>query len=340
MIKICTKPNYVALNHSVISAKTGKPHVHFLGAKKDFDQYKSTDNFEIVTVPCGQCIECRLQRSRDWANRVMLETKYHAFSWFVTLTYDDAKLPFYGDELPTLWRPDFTKFMKDLREYMRTHYDITGIRFYMCGEYGALNHRPHWHVILFGCPIPDLKPWFKNQLGHQIYTSELIESIWKNGIVGIGEVTWDSAAYTARYILKKQTGKNSKYYEDLHIMPEMTGMSNRPGIGRQYYDEHAQDVYFNKSGSLKDEINMYGLKGAAGAKGIARPPKYYDRLFDLDSPEALAAIKASRKKKMQASEALTKESCRKRGITFQENNAIIERKFARKEKSLPRNIDF
>lgn len=46
-----------------------------------------------LAIPCGRCIGCRLERSRQWALRCVHENQLHEESAFVTLTYDDAHLP-------------------------------------------------------------------------------------------------------------------------------------------------------------------------------------------------------------------------------------------------------
>lgn len=42
--------------------------------------------FEYIDIPCGQCIECRLAYSRQWATRMMLEAQDHKGCYFLTLT--------------------------------------------------------------------------------------------------------------------------------------------------------------------------------------------------------------------------------------------------------------
>src|SRR4051812_44934530 len=67
---------------------------------------------EKFDLPCGQCIGCRLERSRQWAMRLVHEKKLHSHSSFITLTYDDKNLPLGG----TLIKRDFQLFMKRLRK--------------------------------------------------------------------------------------------------------------------------------------------------------------------------------------------------------------------------------
>ena len=65
-----------------------------------------------VTVPCGQCIGCLLERSRQWAMRCSHEASLYDENCFITLTYDDEHLPPDG----CLNKEHFQKFMKRLRK--------------------------------------------------------------------------------------------------------------------------------------------------------------------------------------------------------------------------------
>lgn len=44
---------------------------------------------KVIHIPCGQCIGCRLDRSRDWAIRCVCEADMYRKNCFVTLTYDE-----------------------------------------------------------------------------------------------------------------------------------------------------------------------------------------------------------------------------------------------------------
>ena len=100
-----------------------------------------------LDLPCGQCVGCRLERSRQWAMRCLHEAKMHDRNCFVTLTYNNDNVP--ADR--SLNYRDFQLFMKRLR----FHFRGVPIRFYMCGEYGEDFGRPHFHACLFGLDFPD-----------------------------------------------------------------------------------------------------------------------------------------------------------------------------------------
>lgn len=277
----------------------GKRIISFNGPTRGDDP----DKWEEIQLPCGQCIGCRLDYSREWADRIMLESTLWENSWFVTLTYSEEFVPIKqvinketGEliEGKTLVPEHLTKFMKDLRRYYKYHYDQVNIRFYACGEYGGQTERPHYHLCVFNLPLFDLEPFFLNAQHDQIYKCATIEKIWGKGIISVGKLTWNSAAYVARYMLKKQKGDGASwYYQSKGQLPEFTRMSRRPGIGAMYYEGHKEDIYKN------DEIVVLMGKRPRAVK----PPKYFDRLYDLESPEAMAAIKEARGEAARRKEA-------------------------------------
>ena len=70
-----------------VNAGTGKVPIVF---KKEYG-IPDTE----MQVPCGQCIGCRLERSRQWAIRCVHEASLHPINCFITLTYS----PEYEDRL-------------------------------------------------------------------------------------------------------------------------------------------------------------------------------------------------------------------------------------------------
>jgi len=229
-----------------------------------------------VTVPCGQCIGCRLERSRQWALRLTHEAQLHDRKCFLTLTYNDESLPPGG----SLRLRDFQLFLKRLRKHAKTQ-----IRFFHCGEYGESTNRAHYHAIIFGFRPDDLVKHSENGQGDQLYSSILLDKLWGLGQVRIGEVTFESAAYCARYILKKVTGEKAEAHyrtfdpitgEVFQRVPPYVTMSRRPGIAREWFNKYFTDIY------PSDFLILRGKK--------MLPPKFYDRVyagFDLKAVERL-----------------------------------------------------
>ena len=299
-------------------------------------EYEYISPIETIEIPCGKCIGCRIDYSKEWATRCMLEAKNYKYNAFITLTYNEENVRHTeginietGETVDrlTLHPEDITKFMKDLRRYWKYHYNEDNIKFYLCGEYGETTGRPHYHIIAFNLHIRDLEPFFINKNKDQIYLSETINKIWKMGQTSIGEVTWQSCSYTARYVMKKLKGKDSKeIYELLGIIPEFVRMSRNPGIGRSYFEKNKAEIY------QTDELFIEDGKGKVLT---LKPVKYFDRLFDLDSPEAMQAIKLQRKKNAIISE---KNRETKTNLTKKEYTKIKEINKIESLKKLKRTI--
>lgn len=225
-----------------------------------------------LKVPCGQCIGCRLERSRQWAIRCLHEASLYSDNCFITLTYNNENLPSDG----SLNKRHITLFLKRLRKRFGE-----GIRYFQCGEYGSKFARPHHHAILFNFDFPDKKLWQARQ-GVILYRSAILEELWPYGFSTVGSVTFESAAYVARYITKKITGdRSAEHYGGRE--PEYITMSRRPGIAREWFTKFYSDVYPADACVVRPGL-------------IARPPRYYDNLFDLYNPEIYGKIKAKRMK--------------------------------------------
>ncbi len=225
-----------------------------------------------VTVPCGQCIGCRLEKSRQWAMRCMHEASLYDDNCFITLTYDDESLPSRG----SLDRAAYPKFMKRLRK----RFSHERIRYYHCGEYGDQFGRPHYHSLLFGFDFPDKVPWTMRG-DHRVWRSPELERLWPHGASEVGAVSFESAAYVARYVTKKVTGEPAaKHYDGRE--PEYATMSRRPGIGRAWYEQFRCEVY------ASDSVVVRGKE--------MKPPRYYDGMHELANPEEMASVKAARRK--------------------------------------------
>lgn len=203
-----------------------------------------------VKVPCGQCIACRLNRASSWAVRLMHEKRTSADSYFLTLTYDEEHLPRVG-EYSTLVKHDVQRFLKRLRKAIAP----IKLRYYLCGEYGETYGRCHFHVLIY---LDNFAPEG---------FPELLQSTWGVGFVHIGSISFDSAAYVARYCTKLLTGKKKEWYIERNIEPEFALMSRRPGIGAKWLEKYGNEV--------KTHHNVI-VKGRK-----VTPPRYYrDKVYE------------------------------------------------------------
>lgn len=223
-----------------------------------------------VEIPCGQCIGCRQEKSRQWAMRCMHEASLHDANCFVTLTYSDGCLP----RLGSLDKRGFQLYMKRLRKMFAPR----KVRFFCAGEYGGRTLRPHYHSLLFGVDFPDKELWSERN-GMPVFRSRLLERLWPFGNSEIGSVTWQSAGYVAKYCQKKLTGllAHEEYGER---EPEFGLMSRKPGIGREWYERYKDEVY------RQDSVVVNGKE--------MRPPKYYDNLMSEEDDKLLKRLKAAR----------------------------------------------
>ena len=222
-----------------------------------------------VSVPCGQCVGCRLERSRQWAMRCLNEASLYDCNCFITLTFSAECLV---DN--SLHKEDFQKLMKRLRKRYGS-----GVRYFHCGEYGEKFQRPHHHACLFNFDFPDKELWTVRN-GVRLYRSESLEKLWPFGFCTIGDVTFESAAYVARYIMKKVTGEKADDHYNGRVREYIT-MSRRPGIGRAWIEQFKSDVYPSDAVVVRGDV-------------ICKPPKYYDSLYELDEPKKMDILKRDR----------------------------------------------
>lgn len=247
-----------------------------------------TDTGELVEqtlMPCRKCEYCLQVRSREWAIRCAHEASLHKHNSFVTLTYANQHLPEYG----SLSLRDMQLFFKDLRYYF-PHFEL---RYFYSGEYGdeKRTFRPHYHIALFNLEISDKRYWkTEHKNNNHYYTSPKLEEIWGKGRIVIGDLTYESAAYIARYTLKKKFGKQAdSRYRRYHIpsgqivqlKPEYSIPSRRPGIGYGWFEKYWRDLY------PSDTCVMNGF--------VSKPPEYYDKLLAKKDPDMYKRVKDKRK---------------------------------------------
>lgn len=226
-----------------------------------FFDLKDQGRGETIELPCGRCVGCRLERARQWAMRITHEASMWDQSTFDTLTYAPEHLPPGG----SLRYRDVQLFLKRLRKKFLGR----RIPFFVCGEYGEKENRPHYHIILFNHAWSDRK-LLKEKNGNKVYTSETLSKLWGLGDCVSGSVTFESASYVARYSMGKITGDLAQeHYRSVDLetgevvqrVPEFAHMSTRPAIGRLWIERFMSDVF------------PRGLCVARGRECV--PPRYY-----------------------------------------------------------------
>jgi hypothetical protein len=239
---------------------------HAAGGGATFNRREAFTDLPELELGCGQCIGCRLDRSRAWAVRCVHEAQFHEDSSFLTLTYRDRDLPSDG----SLQRDAFPLFMRRLR---KAHPELRRrLKYFHCGEYGDELGRPHYHAILFGYAFPDRRHWKTSPQGFAQYSSVELDAVWGHGYCSTGPVTFETAAYVARYVCKKVNGQLG----DAHYLgrePEF--MTCSKGIGERWIATYAADT-------LRDDFVV--------ARGHEQPlPRYYrKKLADGATSESQA----------------------------------------------------
>lgn len=281
-----------------------------------------------LELACGQCRGCRAERARQWAVRCVHEAAMNtrpvgpadvaagavpgsrvSNNCFVTLTYHPSKLPLDLSLDVSHWQ----KFAKRVRK------ELGPFRFFHCGEYGEESRRPHYHACIFGLDFHEDRIYLKGNLDKRLYTSPRLERLWSYGLVSIGNLDYESAAYVARYVAKKMTGPLADGHylrvdestgEAWSVRPEYCTMSRRPGLGTSWFDRYMDDVY------PADEVIHKGKKHL--------PPKFYDSKL---SESELEFYKSKRRAAaLRRSAELTPERLRVRENIAERKAALFGRK--------------
>lgn len=203
-----------------------------------------------IEIPCGSCVGCRMAHAKEWAVRCVLERDYFSQDdcYFLTLTYDNAHLPKDGQ----LNKRDLQLFWKRLR---RAGYSF---RYFACGEYGETYKRPHFHAIVFGLHLDDLRFFSLSDRKSTLFTSKTIEDAWPNGLSVLGYADIGSIAYTAGYVEKKQNDPDWSSYK---VKPFVV-MSRKPAIGTLYI--------LDKKESIISSNKVYGAFGKSHSAPVPR----------------------------------------------------------------------
>lgn len=276
---VCHKPLQASLQDGQLKFSKAKSqlfykHGYSLGQLKDMDPDSSP-------IPCGQCYGCRVDHAKQWATRIVHEASLHEDNCFLTLTYSNEHVP----KNLSLNKKHFTDFMKRLREHLDRKYNKQ-IRYFMCGEYGEKNKRPHFHAIIFGHDFKDKIIYFDGKKKkHPDFVSKELSTIWKYGISTIGTVTAKSAGYVASYTLKKIKGRDAKNYYGERV-PEYATMSRNGAIGKKWLEKYMSDVYNKYTDYIVVDNKKFKI------------PRMYDQIYSQKFPEKFLEVKKKREIKV------------------------------------------
>lgn len=187
------------------------------------------------TVPCGRCLPCLQRKRSDWTIRILKEEQMAKSSYFVTLTYDEYNVPLTDNGNLTLDKKHLQDYIKRVRSTGNNNY----LRYFAVGEYGSLDWRPHYHLLVFNGFVEDLN------------------NKWEFGIKDFGEVNQASIHYVTKYMV-----------QDVHQEIEWYDMQKpfrlmSKGLGKDY----ARDI---KDYCRDNHTNIIVLPG--GRKAVL--PRY------------------------------------------------------------------
>lgn len=183
---------------------------------------------ELVDIPCGQCLSCRISKQKYLIYKAVHEYKYYSCGSFVTFTYDDLHLPFNcGAFIPTLRKSDLQKFIKSLQDYVRYHYNSLKFSYLACGEYGDSFKRPHYHVLFFG-------------LDYQLF-KKVFCSLWSYGSIKSLPISAGAIRYVSKYVTKSSS-KNALQSEYFDKCVDVPFVLHSRGLGLQWIKDNIDEV--------------------------------------------------------------------------------------------------
>ena len=262
----CLSPLY-AYDTGAKNRDTGGRHIRILPRRADLYDFKTLEERygkgNVLALPCGKCLNCRINYSRTWALRCVCEASLYDENWFLTLTYDDEHYPGCAK------KEDLQKFIKRLRKHH------PGVRYFACCERGEYTKRYHFHLILFNLHLDKVKCLGKGPKGGYYYECQELVDLWNNGFIVLGDVNYTTCNYVAQYCLKK-------VYSD-EASDEYVTMSLKPGIGTEYFRKNWRIIY---------ECDKIYINN--GGRYTSIPPRYFDKLMDRFHPELLEKVKDQR----------------------------------------------
>lgn len=206
-----------------------------------------------ISLPCGKCANCRKKQSSEWSFRMKKEVEYFhrsdVFTFFLTLTYNDERLPSQDGKV-SLRHADYRNFIKMVRQQLRRDYgEVVKLSIIGCGEYGDVSGRPHYHCVIHGIPF-DYRGGLQGVIA-------MLEEKWRFGFSYIKPCNGDVAGYVTKYSVKN-LNKSRKYYESLGVEPPFRCYSQ--GIGYNYFFQNQERIRregFCRDGQFRVSIPRY-----------------------------------------------------------------------------------
>lgn len=255
------------------------PNRKYVKNKKNGGVIPPVSDERLLNVPieCGNCIECRKKKARDWSLRLMEDIKLYKNGHFVTLTFSNEKLR-------ELIIND--KDLKDCRKLKNMHgYRLDN----MIATVAVKYFRERWRRIYKKSP----RHWLVTELGHKgTENIHLHGIIWADDISRLSEIwgygyVWDgynkygklvnyvngsTINYIVKYLSKQDT--KHKHYKSIVLCTA--------GIGKNYTINNSR----NKFKGDKTELTYKTEKGHK-----IMMPSYWKRKLYSDHERELLWLK-------------------------------------------------
>jgi hypothetical protein len=241
--------------------KNGKDNIVFK------NPYEVTPPGVVLQLPCGRCMACRMEKTRQWGLRAEHEAKFHEDNCFITLTYAPENIP------PSLEKRPLQLFLKRMRKVIHPN----KIKYIASGELGDNYDNPHYHLCIFGYWPTDVRNLYERD-GNQYYISATINNLWPYGFTIVTNLNFNTARYTAKYAIKKELGSKEK------TRPAEFFVCSQ-GIGQAHVDKYSYDM---------------AVKGSTYANnhGCSLPRYYKQKIKDTSNGVLLETTLYAIKKKI------------------------------------------
>ncbi len=176
---------------------------------------------------------------------MIMESALYEDNTFVTLSYDDDHLP----EDLSVSKREVQLFMKRLRKN-----NAKDFRYFAVGEYGDQTMRPHYHLVLFNHPnCLRLYSSYDKRDRECCPVCTSLRKVWGRGQVCLTEVSLQSCAYVAGYVIKNWLHEVPGHE---HLAPEFTLKSQ--GLGKDFAWEIASELLKNNQPHVPFAIRHNG----------------------------------------------------------------------------------
>ena len=228
----CSNP--LRINPTRLYSKSFKKYSYDPLARPLYNNFGGENYY---TVPCGWCLNCRVDKTNQLTHRAEYEYINYGCGSFVTFTFDDYHLNPYmfinaktGQVQATLSKKCVREFLDRLKKLVIADNKKTGFnplcrkdfKYLIVGEYGengSAFDRCHYHALFFGLDFA--------------YCERLLWRAWQfQGSIQVGAIKNGGIGYVLKYIDKQIFGSPAWFkYDYNHLQRPFQFHSSNFGYG-------------------------------------------------------------------------------------------------------------